>query len=125
MSTLEQVKQNLESAERSGVNQLSDQDRALLRQVQDKYRELSPIPCTKCGYCSPCPNGVNIPLNFELYNNATLFKGNSQVLCRNLYLGLPESERAAACEACGTCEEKCPQHIDIGNLMKRVAEHFS
>ena len=80
MSTLEQVKQNLESAERSGVNQLSDQDRALLRQVQDKYRELSPIPCTKCGYCSPCPNGVNIPLNFELYNNATLFKGNSQVL---------------------------------------------
>jgi hypothetical protein len=73
----------------------------------------------------PCPNGVNIPLNFELFNSATLFKGSSKTLCRNLYIGLPESERAQACEQCGTCEQRCPQGIEIGNLMKQVAEQFS
>jgi uncharacterized protein len=92
--------------------------------VQQKYQELSPIPCTKCGYCMPCPNGVNIPLNFELFNSSTLFKGSSKLLCRNLYHGLPESERAQACEECGTCEDKCPQGIEIGKLLKKVAEEF-
>lgn len=124
MNTLEQVKQNIETASRSGADCLSDDERALIRRVQQKYQELSPIPCTKCGYCMPCPNGVNIPLNFELYNSSTLFKGSSKVLCRNLYAGLPESERAQACEECGTCEEKCPQGIEIGKLLKKVAEEF-
>lgn len=124
MSTLEQVKQNVESANHSDVNGLDEQERALIQRVQKEYRKLSPIPCTKCGYCMPCPNGVNIPLNFELYNSSTLFKGSSKVLCRNLYLGLPESERAQACVECGTCEERCPQGIEIGALMKRVAEEY-
>lgn len=124
MTTLEQVKQNIESACRSGVDLLDEEERELVRRVRDKYRELSPIPCTKCGYCLPCPNGVNIPLNFELYNSATLFQGSSKVLCRNLYHGLPASERAQACEECGTCEERCPQHLEIGKLLKSVAEEF-
>ena len=124
MNTLDQVKQNVESADHSDVNGLDEEERALIRRVQQKYRELSPIPCTKCGYCMPCPNGVNIPLNFELYNSSTLFKGNSKVLCRNLYLGLSESDRAEACVECGTCEERCPQGIEIGKLLKRVAEEY-
>lgn len=124
MTTLEQVKQNIESACRSGVDLLEEEERELVRRVRDKYRELSPIPCTNCGYCMPCPNGVNIPLNLELYNSVTLFKGNTRTLCRNLYHGLPASERAQACEECGTCEEGCPQHLEIGKLLKSVAEEF-
>ena len=124
MTTLEQVKQNIESACRSGVDLLDEEERELVRRVRDKYRDLSSIPCTKCGYCMPCPNGVNIPLNFELYNSVTLFKGNTRTLCRNLYHGLPEPERAQACEECGTCEERCPQHLEIGKLLKSVAEEF-
>jgi len=67
---------------------------------------------------------VNIPLNFELFNSATVFRGSSKALCRNLYNGLPESERAKACQACRTCEEQCPQDIEIGKMMERVAEEF-
>ena len=78
-----------------------------------EYQRLQPIPCTKCGYCLPCPHGVNIPGNFELFNQAAVFQGNSRLLCRNLYLSLPEAQRAQACEACGTCEERCPQQIPI------------
>ncbi len=124
MNTMEQVRQNIESADRSSIDGLDETERALIRRVQGKYRELSPVPCTKCGYCLPCPNGVNIPLNFELFNSATLFQGSSKVLCRNLYLGLAETERAQACQECGTCEERCPQGLEIGQLMTAVAEHF-
>ncbi|MEI8376083.1 MAG: aldo/keto reductase [Planctomycetota bacterium] len=123
-STLEQVKQNIESACRSGVGWLDDNEAAVVAQVQQEYEKLSPVPCTKCGYCMPCPNGVNIPVNFELYNNATVFKGSSIMLCRNLYGFLPETEKAKACVACGTCEEKCPQGIEIGKMMERVREQF-
>lgn len=124
MNRIEQVDENVETAGRSGVGQFSDEERQLVSRVQEKYKELSPIPCTKCGYCAPCPHGVNIPLNIELYNSATLFKGNPSTLCRNLYLGLPANEQAKACQACGTCEERCPQGIEIGKLMVEVAETF-
>jgi len=124
MSAMVQVQENITTAERAGVGRLTDDERAVVRRVQETYEQLSPIPCTKCGYCLPCPHGVNIPLNFELYNESTVFQGSSVVLCRNLYLGLPESQRAAACQACGNCEELCPQGIDVSKLMPDVDNHF-
>lgn len=125
MSTMEQVKQNLESACRSGVGSLDEEELELIARARDKYQELSPVPCTNCGYCMPCPNGVDIPVNFELYNNATVFKGSSVTLCRNLYHSLPEEQRAQTCERCGTCEEQCPQQIEIGKMMGHVHREFS
>jgi len=73
MSTLEQVQQNLASADASGVNVLTEQELALIGRVREKYRELAPIPCTQCGYCLPCPNGVFIPRNFTLYNVGAMY----------------------------------------------------
>jgi predicted aldo/keto reductase-like oxidoreductase len=35
---------------------------------------------------------------------------------------LGESERAERCEHCGECEEKCPQGLQIGDLMTMVHE---
>jgi predicted aldo/keto reductase-like oxidoreductase len=72
----------------------------------------------------PCPNGVNIPRNFELYNQAVVY-GN-QDLAKSLYnWHMPEGERAEACIACGECEEKCPQQIEISDWMSRVHETLS
>ena len=124
MSTLEQVQQNIDSACGSGVGCFAEDEAKLIAQVQGEYQRLSPIPCTKCGYCMPCPNGVNIPVNFELFNNATVFQGASVTLCRNLYQFLSEAERASACLKCGICEEKCPQGIQISTIMERVREQF-
>jgi uncharacterized protein len=125
MSAMVQVEENIAIAGRSGVGSLSEREHAVVRRVQEQYAQLSPIACTKCGYCLPCPHGVNIPLNFELYNEATLFQGSTVVLCRNLYHGLPESERAAACQACGACEQRCPQGLEIGRLLEDVTRHFT
>jgi predicted aldo/keto reductase-like oxidoreductase len=121
MNTLEQVQQNLASAERSGVGTLPPEELDLVARVQAAYRGLDPIPCTKCQYCMPCPNGVNIPRNFELYNQATVYGNES--LAKSLYnYHMPEAERASACIACGECEEKCPQQIEISDWMARVHE---
>lgn len=125
MSTMEQVQQNIASASHHDEPWLSPDEAALVARVQARYRELSPIPCTKCGYCMPCPHGVNIPLNFDLSNQAEVYKGNPIKLCRNLYHGLPEEQRAAACEACGRCEELCPQGLEIPRLLQDVAKQFA
>lgn len=124
MNTMGQVRENIESAERAAVGALAAEERDVVRCVQEKYRELSPVPCTKCGYCMPCPHGVDIPRNIELLNDATVFKGNSAVLCQNIYNSLPEQERAGACQVCGECEERCPQGIEISSVMKKVVEQF-
>jgi hypothetical protein len=124
MNQRAQVEQNIASAVQSGVGRLTSDEAALVGRLQEKYRDLSPIPCTRCGYCLPCPHGVNIPRNFELLNNARVFGGSSGLLCRNLYLLLPEAERASACEFCGTCEERCPQHIDIPAQLRAVHQQF-
>ena len=125
MSTLEQVKHNLAVADRVRVGPLAEEEIQLLARVRDRYKELSPVPCTKCGYCAPCPNGVNIPVNFELFNNASVFKGSSVILCRNLYYSLPEAERASACQECRLCEEHCPQQIPISEKLDQVWQYFA
>jgi predicted aldo/keto reductase-like oxidoreductase len=113
------------SAARADAGTLAPDELALLARVRDEYQRLAPIPCTKCGYCLPCPSGVDIPRNFELYNQAAVYQGSSRLLCRNLYVSLPESERAAACEQCGTCEDRCPQQLAIRELLGRVETHFA
>ncbi len=125
MSALNQLQENIASACRSGIGWLEEEERALLRRVRQKYQQLSPIPCTRCGYCLPCPNGVNVPLNFELYNEANVFKGNSVTLCRNLYGNLSAEERAGACQTCGACDDRCPQGIDIPRRLSEVSSLFA
>jgi predicted aldo/keto reductase-like oxidoreductase len=124
MSALAQVQQNVEIAERSGIGTLRQEELDLVARVQEAYQDLDAIPCTKCQYCMPCPNGVNIPRNFELYNQAVVY-GNED-LAKSLYnWHMPEGERAEACIACGECEEKCPQQIEISDWMSRVHEALS
>ena len=122
MSSLDQVKQNVASASRGGVGTLGRADLDLVARLRDQIEQLYTVPCTKCGYCMPCPNGVDIPVNFGLYNEGMLFKSGTLALCQNLYRGLPESQRAESCIECGACEEKCPQQIPVREFMPRVHE---
>lgn len=124
MSRLEQVRDNVAIAQRAGAGTLTPEEHALLAHVRDEYQRLAPIPCSRCGYCLPCPQGVQIPQNFEWYNQSAVYQGSSQALCRNLYLSLAETERAAACDGCRTCETRCPQELAIPELLQRVQEHF-
>ena len=115
MSTMQQVEENLASASISGVGTLTEADLALIAQVREKYKALCPIPCTRCGYCMPCPNGVDIPRNFEVYNSGVMYDKPEQA--RNEYRWIQEEHRASACIQCRECETKCPQSIPISEWM--------
>lgn len=121
MSTMEQVEHNVASAKKSGINSFSQADTDLIERVRAAYEEQKSIPCTKCGYCMPCPQGVDIPRNFELYNEGTLYEnpGASTPLYNAHF---KEEERASNCIDCGICEEKCPQGIPISDWMPKVHE---
>jgi predicted aldo/keto reductase-like oxidoreductase len=73
MSTTDQVVENVASADASRINLLTAGELALVEAVREKYNELCPVPCTKCGYCRPCPNGVDIPRNFEIYSRGVMY----------------------------------------------------
>jgi predicted aldo/keto reductase-like oxidoreductase len=119
MGSRSQVEENLRSAERSARGSLGPADRALIERLQAAYRERAVVPCTKCDYCLPCPNGVNIPRNFELYNDALIHgdPATPRVLYERF---LAETERASSCTQCRECEPKCPQSITIADWMPAV-----
>ncbi len=123
MSTMQHVEENLASAGRSGPGTLTQEELALIGRVRDKYREICPIPCTKCEYCLPCPNEVNIPRILEIYNEAIMY--NEYGSGRMYYSWLEEKERADQCIECLECEDKCPQGIDISDWLKKAHELLS
>jgi predicted aldo/keto reductase-like oxidoreductase len=119
MSTMQQVEQNLQSAQRSRIGGLGAAEHELIAWATEQYRARTVIPCTKCNYCMPCPNGVNIPRNFDFFNYAHLFDDLAAARFRyNVFL--TEEQRSGACIACGTCEELCPQKIAISEWMPKV-----
>jgi predicted aldo/keto reductase-like oxidoreductase len=122
MSTMEQVKQNIGLASVSGAktNVLTKKELTLIDKVRAKYDELCPIPCTQCRYCMPCPNGVDIPRNFSVFNTGVMY--NKVDDARRGYLRIPEEARAIACIQCRQCEELCPQDIPISEWMPLVHE---
>ena len=65
MSTLQQVDENVHSAARSRIGLLDAEELELVKQVREALSGLSPIDCTQCEYCLPCPQGVNIPRVFD------------------------------------------------------------
>jgi predicted aldo/keto reductase-like oxidoreductase len=120
MSTMDQVKANVELAGRSRISSFTPVDFELVAQVRQKYLERTVIPCTKCNYCMPCPHGLNIPRNFELFNDAHLHEDlpGSRFVYRNFF---PEAEHASGCQQCRDCEALCPQQIPISEWMPKVA----
>jgi len=122
------IEQNLAIAGEAAANSLSQAELELVDQAAAKYGELMAVPCTGCGYCVPCPVGVRIPLCFEKLNHLHMFKDEMiakyqyAVLLSNTMGG--ESGYASLCVECGECLEKCPQHIDIPEVLKQVVDEL-
>ncbi|MFC1899367.1 aldo/keto reductase [Chloroflexota bacterium] len=121
MSTMEQITENLDIADRVGVNTLTPDDIATIAKVRAAYNGLSPVPCTGCEYCLPCPNGVAIPGIFTLYNDALIYDNpnQSQVRYRNVDF-IKKENRADQCLECGECIEACPQKIPIPEFLEKA-----
>jgi uncharacterized protein len=82
---------------------------------------LSPIPCTQCEYCLPCPNGVSIPRNFAVYNEGAMYDDHDNAR-REYKMWINDANKAAQCIQCQECESKCPQNITISEWLPVVEE---
>jgi predicted aldo/keto reductase-like oxidoreductase len=126
MSDMAQVDENLALAEKYQDNYFTAQDENTIGQVRDFFKRRLKADCTGCGYCLPCPTGVEIPKNLSFLNQYYLFDGDeTKERCRYFYnIQINEEERAVNCVACGQCEEKCPQHLDIPGFLSQTAELY-
>ena len=121
MSTMQQVEENVVSAGVSGAGTFQPEDLAVIASAREQIKQLSPIPCTKCEYCLPCPNGVNIPRNFDVYNQGAMFYDHDGA--RRAYKQwISDESKAAQCVQCQECEDKCPQKILISQWMPVLEE---
>jgi hypothetical protein len=121
MSTMLQVERNCLYADRSGPGTLSADKLGLIDKVREAYRGLIPVSCTGCRYCMPCPNGVEIPNIFQIYNDSTMYADPEVGRLRYQGpMGLQEEQRADQCLECGECMAVCPQSIDIINRLKEA-----
>jgi predicted aldo/keto reductase-like oxidoreductase len=123
VSTLEQLKEDIEIFSKPDALPycLSEAEKDILRQVKARYESLASIRCTACEYCLPCPQGVRIPEVFTKYNDGIMF-GNFDQPRRGYYFQTNAKQDASRCVACGACEKKCPQHLEIIKDLKTAHE---
>lgn len=123
MNTLEQVKENVEIASRSYPNTITAHDEELIREVARKYRTYRGNECTACGYCMPCPYGVNIVDCFNEYNLGHILQNPSGSAMQYFSL-IDDDARADSCIRCMECEYICPQMLNIPDELEKVVDYF-
>ncbi|MDN5353467.1 MAG: uncharacterized protein PWQ09_223 [Candidatus Cloacimonadota bacterium] len=119
MTTMEQVKDNIKTAQKGEANSLTEQEIELVNYAKKVFKNKTKINCTACKYCMPCPVGVDIPQNFAIYNNGYLFNDIEQAKTQYKKF-LLDKAKAANCIECGECETHCPQNISIRRELKNV-----
>jgi len=119
MNRKDHIDENLQTASETSPNSLKAEDLEILSKVEKIYKERIVANCTDCKYCMPCPNGVDIPANIEMINEAYMFddiEGHKESYAKFI----EDDKKASNCIECGLCEPKCPQHISIMEVMKKV-----
>jgi len=122
MGAMEQVVENLGYAEKAQVGMLTEKDKAAVAEAKKMLQAIETVPCTSCRYCAVCPNDVAIPEIFEAIN--TYYTKKSIGTPRKLYKieARKHGNDATACIGCRACENVCPQHILISELLPKIHE---
>ena len=124
MNSIEQVEENVATASRT--EPLTPEEKIQVLESLEENKKLADLYCTGCGYCMPCPNGVDIPANF-LYMNYYRVYGLKDY-ARQQYAKLKEKSLedmdvpswADTCIECEECEPQCPQEIPIIKQLKET-----
>ena len=118
MSDLQQLRSNLCTFETD--NPLNEEEMAGLMRVSAEMQSRKSIPCTACHYCvSHCPQGLDIPRLIALYNEhvLTVEDGGMAFIAPMALMAIPEEKRPVSCLHCQSCEQVCPQQIQISDFM--------
>lgn len=125
MNSLEMVEENARIASSVREGALGKKEFEFLRRVKGLIEIREKVGCTGCGYCMPCPVGVDIPSAFRCYNAMYMEKkatGRKEYLQTTAMRKRPSS--ASICVGCGKCEEHCPQEILIRQQLKAAAREL-
>jgi len=117
MSTMEQVKENIALADKAKPDSLTVAEEVLISRARDAYRKLRPIPCTTCRGCMPCPQGIDVPRLFELYNDAIMY--DDMEAAQAIYQ--MERHDIDSCNQCGLCVDACGREIPILDWLKELS----
>ena len=122
MSSIEQVRDNVSYMEH--FKPLNEAERAVVEKARKALSEIPCIPCTSCEYCvKGCPQKIRIPHVFVAYNRKMIYDDSFHAqLFYNF--AVREGGKASDCIACGDCEKVCPQHINIIENLKTIAEEL-
>lgn len=130
MNSIEQIDENIAIADNTAPMSMSFEELETVEYVKRVLRDSLKINCSTCGYCMPCPQGVNIPECLKIYNEKYLFdyKGliNPPMFDYFQYVSgtMGKPANAGLCNGCGKCLRKCPQKLDIISELKKVKKEF-
>ena len=126
MSDETQLEENIKIASKAEPNSLSTEELRIFESVKAILHEKTKIPCTSCGYCMPCPYGVDIPGCFSSYNDKYLLglRQNRWHYMQTLGVLSKQPAYASICKECRKCEESCPQKIQIRQQLKIIRKEM-
>ena len=122
MSTMDQVEDNLHTFDK--FEPLTEKETNLIAKTADNIKKRTKNGCTGCAYCMPCPFGVDIPKNFHIWNELSMY-GNKEKAKQAFFHDLNSAARADQCQKCGKCETVCPQGISIRENLAEAANDFN
>jgi predicted aldo/keto reductase-like oxidoreductase len=125
MSTMEQVEENIKVC--SDDMTLNTEDQKIINDQLERLKKAADLYCTGCKYCLPCPNKVDIPRAFNIYNQGRVYGMDKQA--RGNYANWTKNQEnasiASACVECGECEPKCPQNIPIIKQLQQAHAYLT
>ena len=125
MNTEEMVADNIATASAVQIGELGEAEQAMLQKVVSAINAKMKVGCTGCGYCMPCPKGVDIPGIFAAYNRVyseSKISGlREYFMCTTLR---KTSSEASNCIGCGKCEKHCPQGIEIREHLQNAKKEL-
>ena len=124
MNEMGHIDENIAIADKARPGSLSDIEAKIINKVRDKYLELMQVGCTGCGYCMPCPAGINIPDTFKYLNAYHMFGNSRSKMDYAIFAGAKTEDGkphwTTSCTDCGKCEKACPQGIKVRTEFSKV-----
>ena len=125
MNSMEMLDENLHTAGTTQVGELGETEEAMFAAAVKAINAKMKVGCTGCGYCMPCPMGVDIPGTFAAYNR--LYSDGKFAGLKEHFMctaARKDSTAAYNCIGCGKCESHCPQHISIRQELKNASKEL-